>query len=239
MSDMMLTDMNPFFERHERKSRRLMVGLSCVSLAVGAGTFAYGTLTSGAPGALLAKLWASILFYPLIGVVVWTVIALSTRWRRGASTGRAAMNPDDARSAARVANAGLIYIVCVGAIMIVTQAALALGYFGVLPPSIKSGVLIVRASGVACGVLIMYFGNAWSRRPTPRTPAQKAAALMKFNRLVAWLIVIYGLLLGLSTLLLPVRSLGIAVLVLTVAFLLCLVANVFRLRNAVKRADPS
>jgi hypothetical protein len=32
MSDMTLTDMTPFFDRHERRSRRVVIALVCTSL---------------------------------------------------------------------------------------------------------------------------------------------------------------------------------------------------------------
>jgi hypothetical protein len=235
MSDLTLTDMTPFFERHERRSRRVLGALVCTSLAVAAGIFAYGAFTIGAPGALLAKLWASILFYPLFGIVFWTSTALYARARRMPPGGRPPMNEDDARNTARVANAGFIFLVCTGLIMIATQAGLALGYFGVLPPLHRSGVWIARVGAVATGVLIIYFGNAWSRMPMPRAPEYMAVATMKFKRRVAWLIVVYGLLLGLAALfLLPRPTMGIAMVVLTVTLILSIVASILILHNALK-----
>lgn len=238
MSDMTLTDMNPFFERHERRSRRVLVALVCTSLAVAAGIFAYGMLTIGAPGTLLARLWGSILFYPVFGIVVWACTALVRR-RGVAPNVRPPMSADDARNAARVANAGFMYVLCAGVIMIATQAAVALGYFGVLPPLIKSGVLITRTSVVATALIMMYFGNAWSRRPIARTPPQRAAALMKFNRRIAWLIVLYGLLLALAALVLPIRTVGLVLLILTVAFVLYLIVSVLMLQRRLKSQSAS
>jgi uncharacterized membrane protein len=168
--------MAPFFERHERRSRRLLIALTCVSLALTAGIFAYGALTSGSPWTLLGRLWGVIVIYPAIGLLFLILIAFSARARRTRPSARPAMNADDARNAARVANAGLTYVVCVGLIMIATQAGLALGYFGVLPPLYQSGQLIARADVVAISILIAYFGNAWSRTPMARAGTEGSGA---------------------------------------------------------------
>jgi hypothetical protein len=238
MSDTTFTDMTPFFERYERRSRRVIVALVCASLAVAAGVFAYGAFTTGAPGAVLAKLWASIVLYPFIGVVLWTCTALYARSRRMPPGGRRPMNSDDARNAAYVANAGFTFVACVGLIMIATQAGLALGYFGVLQPLYKSGDWIARASVVASGVLIMYFGNAWAKTPMPRAPQRKAAAMMKCRRVLAWLMVIYGFLLGLAALFLPRPAMFVTTVVLSISLVLFLVASVGRLRNALNAQSP-
>ncbi|MGC1457420.1 MAG: hypothetical protein WA825_03990 [Steroidobacteraceae bacterium] len=234
MSDMTLTDMTPFFERHERRSRRVVIALVCTSLAVAAGIFAYGALTTGAPGTILAKLWTSILFYPFFGGVFWICTRLYARARRMPPGGRPPMNSDDARNVALVANAGFIYLLCIGLIMIATQAALALGYFGVLPPLHRSGVWIARAGVVATGVLIIYFGNAWSRTPMARTPEYKAVAMMKFKRLLAWLIVIYGLLMALAALFLPQTAMATAIAGLSILMVLSTVVSCLILNKALK-----
>lgn len=234
MSDMTLMDMTPFFERHERRSRRVIIALVCTSLAVAAGIFAYGALTTGAPGRILAKLWTSILFYPIFGAVFWICTTLYARARHVPPGGRPPMNPDDARNVALVANAGFIYVLCVGLIMIATQAGLALGYFGVLPPLHASGVWIARGSVVATGVLMIYFGNAWSRTPMPRAPEHKAVAMMQFKRLLAWLVVTYGLLMALAALFLPQPAMAIAVAGLTILMVLSTVVSCLILNKALK-----
>ncbi|HUK01561.1 MAG TPA: hypothetical protein VLW26_04725 [Steroidobacteraceae bacterium] len=237
MSDMTLTDMTPFLERHERRARRVVIALVGASLAAAAGIFAYGTLTTGAPGTVIAKLWTAILFYPLVGILFWTGTALYAR--RMPAGGRPPMNTDDARNVARVANAGFVFIACMGLIMIAAQVGLALGYFGVLSPPDRTAVWIARTSAAAAGVLMIYFGNAWSRTPMPRVPQQRAVAMMKFKRVVAWLIVIYGLLLSLAALFLPRATMGIVIAVLTISMVLSTVASVLILHYSLKSRSAS
>ena len=239
MSDLSLTDITPFFERHERRFRRALGTLVCASVVVATGIFAYGVLTTAAPGTLVAKLWPSVLFYPLFGVVFWTGTALYARMRRLPPGGRPLMNATDARSVAHVARAGFIFLVCMGLIMIATQAGLALGYFGILRAPDTSGVWITRAGAAATGVLMIYFGNAWSRTPMPRAPAQNAAAMMKFKRHVAWLVVIYGLLLALGALFLPRPMILITHVVLTLSLVLAVIGSVLILHNALKSRRAS
>ena len=61
-----------------------------------------------------------------------------------------------------------------------------------------------------------------------RAPQERAVALMKFKRLLAWLIVIYGLMLALVALLLPPRTMFIATEALTISLILSMIARVFR-----------
>ncbi len=234
MSDMTLTDMAPFFDRHERRFRRVVIALVCTSLAVAAGIFAYGALTTGSPGTILVKLWTSILFYPLFGAVFWIGSTLYARARLVPPGVRPPTNPDDARNVALVANAGFIYLLCIGVIMIATQAGLALGYFGILPPLHRSGVWITRASVVATGILVIYFGNAWSRTPMARTPEYMAVAMMRFKRLLSWLIVLYGLLMVLAALFLPQPAMAIVIAGLTILMVLSTVVSCLILNKALK-----
>jgi hypothetical protein len=238
MSDMTLTDMTPFFERHERKSRRAIVALTCTSLAVAAGIFAYGAVTAGEPRALLAKLWGPIVVYPLLGVVFWIGTELYARTRMPL-VARRSMNPDDARNAARVANAALISLSCLGLVMIATQAGVALGYFGVLPPLKVSGNWIARASLVATGGFLIYFGNAWSKAPMPHTPEHRAAAMMKYKRRIAWLTVIHGMLLGLAALFLPRLTMEIGAGALGISLVLSMIVCILILNNELKPRSTS
>lgn len=87
---------------------------------------------------------------------------------------------------------------------------------------------------VATGVLVIYFGNAWSRVPMPRAPVQRAAIMMKFKRLVAWLMVLYGLLLGLVALFLSHSVMIPVAALLSLSLILSVIASVFILHNALK-----
>jgi hypothetical protein len=139
------------------------------------------------------------------------------------------MNPDDARSARQVANAGAVFVAGLGVAVIATQVSVALDYFEPLARLGKADQWLGRASLAGMGALMVYFGNAWPRMPTPRAPEQKPATQKTFNRLYGWIVVTTGLLFVMAALLLRgpamsavvgVASLGLVlgVTVITVRF---------------------
>jgi hypothetical protein len=65
------------------------------------------------------------------------------------------------------------------------------------------GVLIARVIMVTEGAVTIYLGNLWPRMPTPRASDRKAAIMMKANRISGWVMVIFGLLVVLLGLFLP------------------------------------
>jgi len=60
---------------------------------------------------------------------------------------------------------------------------------------------------------------------------------MRFNRRLTWLIVLYGLLLALAALLLPMRTVGLVLLILTLSFVVYLIPSVVMLRNRLRSAS--
>jgi hypothetical protein len=58
------------------------------------------------------------------------------------------------------------------------------------------------------GAVTIYLGNLWPRMPTPRAQGRKAAIMMKANRISGWVMVIFGLLVVLLGLFLPLLHPG-------------------------------
>ena len=81
MNDMTLTDMGPFMNRHDRRSRRVLVAMIATSLLVSAAAFTYGVLDHKSPGAILARLWFPILLCPLPMILFWIGGAVMARKR--------------------------------------------------------------------------------------------------------------------------------------------------------------
>jgi hypothetical protein len=194
MTDMTSTDMARFHERYDQRQRLLFVAVLCASLVLSAVNFAQ---TSGAPGAKAAPmLWGfGIVFPPLFIVTWWGVMELIARWRDRRAPPTTAV---DVRNGVRLANAGFAYNVAITGALIGSQAIVALAAFGY-----SGGDWIGRAIALAMGAALIWLGNTWPRFPTPRAPAQKAARVMRINRLWGWLMVIMGLLSVLSALFLP------------------------------------
>lgn len=240
MADMTLTDMTPFFERHERRSRRAFVTILSTNLTLAVVIFAYGALTTGSPGAVLGRQWISIVVYPLFFAGFWFAIARYQRSRPRPPDGRLPMNEDDARSVARVANAGFVFVACLGVIVIASQTGLALKQFGAMQSLNKDvGDWLGRAIVAASGLLTAYFGNAWSRMPVPRAPEQNPATQMKFKRLFAWLMVIHGLLLALAALFLPIPAMFVGIVIVSMSMVLSMAASVIMFRNLLKSPSAS
>ena len=219
MTDPTLVDMGPFLARHDRRTRWTCLAMLSISLALSAVVFVPALLGTGAPGAVVAALWMPFGQAPLTIVALWIASTLYDRTRPPSPDGRYPMNPDDARSVTRVANAGAVFVTGFGVVMIAGQALWMLWSSGVLPNAEEWGF---RATLVAIGALCIHFGNASPRLPTPRTPELKPGVRMKYNRLGGWMTVILGLLLALSGLVLPLSGLAPAVGVLGVAVLVAL-----------------
>lgn len=203
MPDTPPIDMAPFFARHDRTTRRAFAATIAGTLAVSVGSLAYGVLGSGAPRPVGAELWLPMLLIPLFAIGFRAGIVRWTRNRQVLPDGTLPVNADDARSARRVANAGAIYVAGVGLAMIAAQASIVSEYFDALDSLGQVGDWLGRVGLAAVGCLTAYFGNAWPRMPTPRSPDQKPATQKTFNRLYGWIVAIFGLLLVLAALLLP------------------------------------
>jgi hypothetical protein len=198
MTDTVLTDLGPFFERYDRRQRLVFTAAISVSLTLSAVILSRG-VTMVAPPAIREMVWVlGILFAPVFIVGWWTFAEYMARKRRRTSQadGRHPASADDARNGVRIANGGFAFNIVVTAAVVVQQAVMALMASGHL-----LGDLIPRATCVAVGVVTIYLGNLWPRMPTPRAPEQTAAKLMRAHRSGGWLMVICGLLvvlLGLS-----------------------------------------
>ena len=108
------------------------------------------------------------------------------------------MNADDARSIARVANAGAVFVNGMCAIMIAGQLAWLAAALGLLQLPETAAGWGVRALLLGTGALSAFFGNAWPRIPTPRAPGQHPGAHIRYQRFSGWLTVIFGLLIALA-----------------------------------------
>ncbi len=193
-------DMAPFFQRHDRRTRRTYIAMLSLSLALSAIIFTRGLLTTGAaPGAVLAGLWTPIIMGPLTIILLWISSAIYGRSRPAAQPdGSFPMNADDARNVERVANAGAVFVTGMCAIMIAAQSAWLGASVGLLQLPATAGEWVLRAILLGTGALSIYFGNVWPRIPTPRAPEQNPAAHIRYNRLGGWLTVMFGLMLGLA-----------------------------------------
>lgn len=197
--DMAATDLSGFMRRHDRRSRLVFLTLTLASLLISTAAIAYGVGRFGSVGAIPGKLWFPVLFFPLPIMALWISSELMARQRKPQPDGSLPMNPDDARSTRRVANAGAVFVAGASLVCIVGQAGAVLRIYKVLPPGDWIGRLII----VAIGALMMYFGNAWPRIPTARGPGQKPAAISRLNRIYGRMVVLHGLLFVLAGLLLP------------------------------------
>jgi len=206
MSDTTLpmTDMGPFMRRHDLRSRRIFIALLTASLLFSGGTFLYGVRTLGSPAALPGPLWFAMLFYPFpIAILMVGRLAMSRR-RRLQADASLPMDPIDARSTVRVANAGAVYAVGLSAIMLLSQIASVLKVFHAQP--LLDGVgewFTWRAVPVVTGILLAWFGNAWPLVPTPRGSHPAVAVIKNFNRYLGWILVLHGLLFMVAGMLLP------------------------------------
>lgn len=200
MTDTPMTDMTAFLERHERRTQRVFITMLCVSLMASAVIFTDGLHEKGSVQAL-GGLWILILGPPL--VLVWLRVGplLWARSQPRPPGGRFLMNEHDSRGTARVANAGFIFVTGVGAIAIAGQMGVIVPSFDARMPLQIPADWTWRVTTIVMGLLMIYFGNAWPRMPTPRQPDRKPATQTRYKRFYGWLIVVHGLLLALAALL--------------------------------------
>jgi len=231
MTDTTLVDMAPFFARHDRTTRRIFVAAIAGSFAVSAGSLGYAALAIGAPG---PELWVQMMLIPLFLVAFRTALV---RWggkRPVLPDESLPMNPDDARSARQVANAGALFVAGIGVAVIATQVSATLGYFDALESLGGADEWLGRGGLVGMGALMVYFGNAWPRMPTPRAPEKKPATQKTFNRLYGWMVVTTGLLFVLAGLLLPDAAMSAGVGVASLSLVLGVTAITVRFYRAMK-----
>ena len=239
MTDSKPIDMAPFFARHDRITRRTFAATIAVSLAVSVGSLGYAALAAGAPRPIGAELWVLMVLIPLFVVAFRTA---TVRWggKRGLlPNGTLPMNPYDARSARRVANAGAAFVAGIGVAMIASQASVALEYFDSMDTLGQTGEWLGRAGLAGVGGLMVYFGNAWPRMPTPREPGQKPAVQKRFNRLYGWMVVTTGLLFVLAALLLRGPAMATAVGVASLGLVLGVIVITVRFYRAMKSPQAS
>lgn len=215
MNDTTLTDMTPFLQRHDYSSRRVFFALVSASLAASAVILLYGLRVKGSAEAL-GKLWFPIVAYPVFLAVFWTGTALWSRTRPKPPGGRYLMTEDDARNIARVAHAGMVFVVGLGMLMIVSQIGIALNFFDGLNTAFGTSDWSRRAVLVALGALAIYFGNMWPRMPTPRAAHAKPATQTRYKRLGGWFAVVTGLLLALPALFLPTPAMIYAIAIVSI-----------------------
>jgi hypothetical protein len=200
-----LTDLGPFFDRYDRKNRRVMGAALCAGLILSAAIVAH-ELAAGAPDAKPAGLvWGmGVAFAPALATGWWIFAESMIRQRRRVSPrdGGQRASPQDAHNAMRIAKAGLVFTIVLMAGAIAQQLLIALLVFG-YPVGHAAGTLYARLSMVAAGAAMIYLGNVWPMMPTPRTPQPKAAAMMKAYRFGGWLQVTVGLAIVLLGLFLP------------------------------------
>lgn len=234
MTDTARVDMAPFFVRHDRTTRRTFVATIAVSLAVSAGSLGYAALAAGAARPVGAGLWVQMALIPLFLVAFRTAVL---RWggkRPLLPDGSLPMNPDDARSARQVANAGAVFVAGLGAAVIATQVSAVLDYFDAFASLGEADEWLGRAGLAGMGALMVYFGNAWPRMPTPRAPEQKPVTQKTFNRLYGWMVVITGLLFVLAALLLPGPAMAAVVGIASLGLVLGVTAITVRFYRAMK-----
>jgi hypothetical protein len=205
--DMGSTDLGPFFKRYDRRNRLVLGAAISASLVLSA-VIATHVLTTGGPGAkFVAIVWGMGVVFPPLGIAGWwtfgELIALGRR-RGTPPAGPLPTGADDARNGVRIANAGFAFNLAFVAALITGQALMASLVFGYPVP----GVLIARVIMVTEGAVTIYLGNLWPRMPTPRAQGRKAAIMMKANRISGWVMVIFGLLVVLLGLFLPLLHPG-------------------------------
>lgn len=236
MSDTTFIDMTPFFERHDRRTRRTFVAMLSISLVLAAVMFARDALAGG-PSDVAAQLWL-LAGSPLTIVLLWIGAAIYGRQRTSLPDGSLPMNADDARNVARVANAGAVFVTGMCVVMVAGQAFWVIGSFGVLQSPDTDRDWLIRAVLLAAGALSIYFGNAWPRIPTPRKPEHKPATRMKYNRFTGWATVIFGALLALAAFLPP--SAGIlVVMTASISIIVATAAGAVWFHRAMKSGSAS
>jgi hypothetical protein len=202
------TDLSPFFRRYDRRNR-IVLGAALGAGLVLSAVVATRLLTTGAPVPRLAPpAWImGVVFPPLLIAGWWTfgeLIALGRR-KHNQPDGSHPAGADDARNGVRLANAGFAFNLVLLAATITGQVLMVLMVLGI---HIR-GDLIARAIMVVEGGVTIYLGNLWPRMPTPRVPERKAAATMKANRVSGWVMVVFGLLMILLGLFLPLLVPGL------------------------------
>jgi hypothetical protein len=239
MTDTPPIDMAAFFARHDRVTRRTFVATIAVSLAVSAGSLGYAALAAESPRPVGAELWVQMVLIPLFLIAFRAAVL---RWggkRPMLPDGSLPMIADDARSARQVANAGAVFVAGLGVAVIATQASAALEYFDAFASLGGADEWLGRAGLAGMGGLMVYFGNAWPRMPTPRAPDQKPATQKTFNRRYGWMVVTTGLLFVLAALLLPGPAMAAVVGVASLGLVLGVTAITVRFYRAMKSPQAS
>ncbi len=224
-------DMAPFFARHDRATRWIFEVTLALSVAVAAGSMGYA---AGAAVPVGTELWVLMILIPVVVIAFRTAIL---RWggkRQHRPDGTLPMNPDDARSARRVANAGALFVAGIGMAMIATQVSVALENIDAFAPWVEGSGWLGRLGLAAMGALMAHFGNAWPLMPTPRGPGRKPAAHKTFNRLYGWVVALAGVVFMLAALLLPARAMSAVIGAASLGLMVAVAAIVIWLRKAVK-----
>ncbi len=199
------------------------------SLILSAVIYARAVLAVGVPGQVLLALWMPVVQGPLTIVALWLSSWLYGRGRPLFPDGRLPMNADDARNVMRVANAGAVFVTGFGIVMIAGQVFWLLWKLGLVPDVQNWGL---RATLLAIGALVIYFGNISPRLPTPRAREAKPAVRMKYNRLGGWMAVMLGLLLALAALFLPFPALVPAIGAISISSLIAMGVGTVLYRTA-------
>ena len=193
MTDTAMTDLGPFFDRHDQRTRLTSVAALSASLVLSAVICAHLVLS---PGGIFPRLvppiWAfGVCFGPVFILGWWAYTEwMSGRRRRSAPPGGGhPAGPIDARDGVRVANGGFAFHLGVNVSVVLQQAVMALTAFGY-----PTGDMVPRATCVVIGLATIYLGNLWPRMPVARTPERTAAKLMKAHRVGGWVMVTCGLL---------------------------------------------
>lgn len=201
MSDA-LTDMRPFFARHDRNTRLLMAASLCITLLLAA---LIATRLTAVPLPRLKGVWEMGVFFPptvAIGWGIFTEYMMRSKKHRIVRDEAPLMNADDARNGMRIANAGFAFTAVLMAVVIIQQLLMtSLAFRIYMGPLV--GFSIARVTTIAVGLVTIYLGNLWPRMPVSRAPERKAAATMKANRGAGWFMVIVGVLVVLWGLFMP------------------------------------
>lgn len=227
-------DMTAFFRSHDRRSGRVFRALFATSAALAVGIFGYGLARLGDPVAVLGSLWLSILFLPLALAALWAGSALMSASRPARVDGRLWMQEDDARDVARVANAGAVFVIGIGMVILASQLGFALMQFEAWAWLVPGRETLGRTVLAASGLLMAYFGNAWARMPTPRAAERKPEIQARLKRTYAWIIVVHGVLLALVGLTVPRGAMAPVALGLSLTLVAGLVASAVRLAQALR-----
>jgi hypothetical protein len=206
MTDTTLTDLGPFFDRHDRRTRLVSFTAIAASLVLSAvilthGVDAAGRIGSEPPLVVVTAVWVVGFVFPLCFHVGWWLFTehmARGRRRTAPADGSHPAGAVDARDGVRVANGGFAFHLVVTVAVLAEQAFMALLAFGYM-----AGDLMPRAICVAVGAVTIYLGNLWPRMPTPRVPEKAAAIRMRANRIYGWVMVACGLLLVMLGVFLP------------------------------------